>query len=169
MDLNEDFKDFFEQYGDNIRFETGDIYRLDKKYINQFNGILCLQTLSWLPDYKEPVTQICGLGADWIAMSMLMYEGKINYNIQLENYESLTSAGDYTHSYYNIYSIPLMKEVFAKNGYSKFFYQKFEMDIDLPKPNYMDMGTYTIKTIDKERLQISGALLMPWYFIYAEK
>ena len=31
------------------------------------------------------------------------------------------------------------------------------------------MGTYTIKTEDGNRLQVSGAMLMPWYFVYAAK
>ena len=39
------------------------------------------------------------------------------------------------------------------------------MEVDnLVKNNY-DMGTYTIKTFDQNRLQFSGPLHMPWKFI----
>lgn len=40
---------------------------------------------------------------------------------------------------------------------------------NLKKPDNMDIGTYTIMTLEKRRLQISGALMMPWYFIYVER
>ena len=61
------------------------------------------------------------------------YEGKINFNIGIENYENLTSEGDFTHSWYNIYSLPLMEEFFRKHGFRKFKYKEFEIDIDLKK------------------------------------
>lgn len=33
----------------------------------------------------------------------------------------------------------------------------------------MDIGTYTIKTEEGKRLQISVGLMMPWYFVVAYK
>ncbi|MCM1232435.1 MAG: class I SAM-dependent methyltransferase [Ruminococcus flavefaciens] len=53
IDINEGFKEYFDNCESNVAFEVGDIYKLDKKYANQFDGVICLQTLSWLPDYKE--------------------------------------------------------------------------------------------------------------------
>lgn len=47
--------------------------------------------------------------------------------------------------------------------------EEFEIDIDLKKTDSMDMGTYTIMTAEKKRMQVSGAIMMPWYFIYAER
>ena len=57
----------------------------------------------------------------------------------------------------------------AARGYMRFEYQKFEIDIDIPKPKSAGMGTYTAKAGDGERLQISWALLMLWYFVVAMK
>jgi hypothetical protein len=54
-------------------------------------------------------------------------------------------------------------------GYTVFKYCPFEMDIDLPKPEHTLMGTYTKTLPNGKRLQISGPLLMNWYFIYAAK
>ena len=34
-----------------IRLEIADIYNFDRKYVNSFDGIVSLQTLSWLPDF----------------------------------------------------------------------------------------------------------------------
>lgn len=153
----------------NACLEYGDWYHLDKKYINQFEGIISLQTLSWLPEYKEPIKKACELQPRWIAMSSLFYEGKINYTISLENYERPLIDKPYTKHYYNIYAIPLIKELFSRLGYNKFYYKPFEIDIDIEKPNDYDIGTYTVTTKEEKRLQVSGAMLLPWYFILAMK
>ena len=42
---------------------------------------------------------------------------------------------------------------------------KFEIDIDLPKPKKPKFGTYTIRTENGKRIQVSGYILMPWYNI----
>lgn len=168
MDFNESFRDYFPE-DPRVVFEAGDLYQMDPAYAGRFDGAVCLQTLSWLPDYKEPLENICKLQTDWIAMSFLGYEGKINYNIGVENYESLTPEGTFTHSYYNIYSLPLMEAFLRERGFCRFDYERFEIDIDLEKPNSRDMGTYTVKTADRKRMQISGALLMPWYFMFAAR
>ena len=43
---------------------------------------------------------------------------------------------------------------------------QIEIDIDIKKPKDKNlMGTYTVKTVENKRLQISGPLLMNWYFI----
>lgn len=31
------------------------------------------------------------------------------------------------------------------------------------------MNTYTVTTKEDKRLQVSGALMLPWYFLYASK
>lgn len=108
---------------------------------------------------------MCDLNPEWIAMSSLFYDGRINFYINLDDHEQ-NGGGEH---YYNIYSLPLVKELFERNGYKKFYYEKFDIDIDLPKPKGKEMGTYTVKTEDGERLQISGALLMPWYFVLAKR
>lgn len=71
--------------------------------------------------------------------------------------------------YYNIYSLSRVQKCFKEQGYSNFKFIKFEIDIDLPRPDTMDIGTYTINTEDGKRIQISGGLMMPWYFVVAYK
>lgn len=168
IDFNENFATYF-QGSKNICFEAGNLYEINPEWVNSFDGALCIQTLSWLPEYKEPLKNICDLQTKWIAMSLLGYEGKINFNIGIENYEKLTPEGDFTHSWYNIYSLPLLEEFLKRFGFCKFKYKEFEIDIDLNKTDSKDMGTYTLMTSQNKRLQISGALMMPWYFVYAER
>jgi len=67
----------------------------------------------------------------------------------------------------NTYSLPLVRQYLLDRGYNKFMYSRFEMPIDLPRSTSGRMGTYTELTTDGRRLQISGPLLMNWYFIYA--
>lgn len=153
-----------------VEFTQGDWYNLEKKWIDFFDGIISFQTLSWLSDYREPIEHLCELNPEWIALSSLFYEGKINYYIQVDDHEEQFDGwGKDGKSYYNIYSLPLVKELFYEHGYTNFYCKNFEIDMDLPKPNSYRMGTYTIMTADQRRMQISGALLMPWYFVLATK
>lgn len=167
------FKYFEENVSDElkskIKLSQGDWYNMDKSYYNKFDGVISLETLSWLEDWKLPIEKIIEINPKWMAFSSLFYEGKINYQVQIRDYEFSESVDGYDIAYYNIYSIPLIKSFLAQHGYAVFDFERFEIDIDLPKPSHMGTGTYTIKTETNERLQVSGAMLMPWYFIYAEK
>lgn len=148
-----------------VSLEAGDWYNLDKKYVNMFDGVITVQALSWLEDWKIPLEKIIELNPKWIGLSSLFYEGRIEFQVKVTDYE-----GSYkTEAYYNVYSLPIVKEFLRERGYDVFEYIPFEIDIDLPKPDHRDLGTYTVKTEDGKRLQISAAMLMPWYFIYAAK
>lgn len=72
-------------------------------------------------------------------------------------------------AYYNIYSLQRTHRRLEELGFAQARWEKFELDIDLPRPANGSMGTYTKTTKEGERLQISGPLLMPWYFVYAKK
>ena len=61
-----------------------------------------------------------------------------------------------------------MRDYLKTLGYEKFEYIPFEIDIDLPQTT-KDIGTYTIKSEEGKRIQISAGLMMPWYFIVASK
>ncbi len=153
----------------NCRLYQGDWLQTKTKWREKFDGIISFQTLSWLPEYQEPLRNLSLLNPKWIAISSLFYEGDIEYTIKLKDYYRASNDKEYEEAYYNIYSLIRVREYLKKLGYYKFEYMLFEIDIDLPKTESMDIGTYTIKTEDGRRLQISAALMMPWYFIVASK
>ena len=146
-----------------------DCYHLNPDLKNRYKGIVSFQTLSWLPEYYEAIRCMTELGADWIALSSLFYEGDIDYTIQLKDYTRASNEKVYTEYYYNIYSLVKIRERFAELGYKKFKYKYFDIDIDLPRPEKDGLGTYTKKLEDGSRIQISAGLMLPWYFIVAYK
>ena len=152
----------------NAALKNGDWYHPSQEDINVYDGIVSFQTLSWLPGYKEEIACLAKLNPKWIAISSLFFEGQIDFDIKIHEYDRKDSDGS-RDSYYNIYSLPKVREEFDKNGYHNFEFFKFDIDIDIPQLHPNHMGTYTQKTEDGKRLQISGPLLMPWYFIVASK
>lgn len=152
----------------NCELREGDFTKLKKGDVGKINGVISLQTFNILPNYFEIAQCMCRLEPDWIAFSTLGFEGMIDYEIKLHDYTK-NKDGEYAEVFYNIYSLPKMKEYFGNLGYYKFDYKEFEMDIDLPQTNKVGRGTYTIKTEQGKRLQISGGMMMPWYFVFIEK
>lgn len=172
VDLNQDIvlrgNQFLHQGGvTNGCLEQGDLYRLDHKYVSAFDGIVSFQTLSWLPDFRQPLKAMSGLHAKWMALTSLFYDGPLSCTVQVQDYDA--ALRPCMESYYNVYSLPVVRKYLAELGYSEIRSAPFEIDIDLPKPVHQGKGTYTEKLQDGHRLQISGPLLMPWHFIAAEK
>ena len=158
---------FLKQGIENCQLEVGDIYNLDKKYKGEFDAVLSFQTLSWLPEFKKPLAAKFNLEAKWIALSSLFFEGLVSSTTEVQLYSDVSTI--YKESYYNVYSLPVIEAFFAEHGYGDFKYSPFEIDIDLPEPENKSMSTYTKKMENGKRIQISGPLLMPWYFISAVK
>lgn len=186
--LNQDNKIFAEGYGidisanmveignsilaerntNNCKLEVADIFHLDKKMVEKFDGVVSLQTFNILPDYREIVEVMCSLKPSWIAFSTLAFEGMIDYYIRLHDYTK-DKDGNYAEVFYNVYSLPLMKKYFEDLGYKNFSYKEFEIDVDLPQTNKLGRGTYTVKMESGKRIQISGGMMMPWYFCFVSK
>lgn len=152
----------------NYELRQGDFTKLKRGDFGKLNGIVSLQTFNILPNYFEIAQCMCRLEPEWIVFSTLGFEGLIDYEGKLRDYTK-NKDGEYAEVFYNIYSLLKMKQYFENLGYKKFDYKEFEMDIDLPQTNKMGRGTYTIKTEQGKRLQISGGMMMPWYFVFVEK
>ena len=62
------------EYVNNLNFKVGDMYQLEKE---DFDGVISLQTLSWLPDYEKPLEEISQkINPRWIAITSLFYPGQ---------------------------------------------------------------------------------------------
>jgi SAM-dependent methyltransferase len=159
-----------------IRYRVGDIYNLSPKLKNNFYGIIMFQVLSWLPEYEKALTQISKLNPEWISFSCLMNDSLVECEIKTKDYSRI-SKGKHQEKFYNVYSIPKVKQHLNSLGYKKVSYTPFEIDIDIPKdPENQGMGTYTQKLDNNDhsytggdRIQISGGLLLNWYFVLARK
>lgn len=154
----------------NCILEYGDLYNLElEKYSDKIDGIVSYQTLSWLPEYEKALIEIMKLNPKWIALTSLFHDGLVDCKIETQEFHNAEDQDSFKTSFYNIYSLPRIEAFFKEKGYKIFKSTPFEIDIDLPKPEHQNMQTYTQKLMDGTRQQLSGPILMSWYFIYAEK
>jgi hypothetical protein len=107
------------------------------------------------------------LAPQWIALTSLFYDGPVSCTIEVTEYDD--GLEPHRAGFYNVYSLPVVIEYMQSNGYPDLVSTPFEIDMDLPKPKKRLMTTYTEKLEDGHRLQVSGPLLMPWYFIAARR
>lgn len=148
-----------------VELQVGDVYDLDSVDLPRPNGIIALQTISWLPDEVGFVRSAAGLGAEWIALTGLMIEGSRSFRCLVNN-EERPDAGV---NYYNTFSVDYLHRLFDDVGYGEMVVEPFEIGIDLQKPEDPTSGTYTERTSDGRRLQISGAILMTWGFLLVRR
>ncbi len=173
LDIDEqlirDGRDFLQRASvANCRMSAGDLHRAGSYFSKgEFDGVVSLQTLSWLPGYDKAIDAIVSLSPKWIALSSLFFEGPIEAKTVISEFDSAQKADAKRSFFYNTYSLPLVERYLSDHGYKQFKYIAFEIPIDLPRATHGKMQTYTESTIDGRRLQISGPLLMNWYFIYA--
>lgn len=155
---------------DNVSVNVDDLYNLNlQDYKDKYSGVIMLQTLSWLPDYKDAMQAIANINPDWIALTSLFYEGNVEYKVEVTDYTRVDDKHNCLNCYSNIYSIPRFKEFLKGLGYTKFSYVKFDIDIDIERQVEDGIGTYTRKMEDGSRIQISAGMMFPWYFVLAER
>ncbi len=149
--------------GNNVNFKVGDVYKLEKE---NFEGVISLEVLSWLPDYEKPLEEIVRqINPRWIAITSLFYPGQITAKTIISEHSREREIN------YNTYSLPKFSNFCASLGYRMTFSSAFNFPFDLPMPETTDlMGTYTLKTVEQNiRLQISGPILMNWMTVFLEK
>jgi len=150
----------------NLFFYQGDLTCFSGQ--SQFDGVVSLQTMSWLNDYRPAFSNVFrNLQPEWFAVTSLFFEGDISAYTNIVEHKTNRLV------HYNTYSIPEVTRFSKQFGYELSRKQCFELPIDLPKPIDQDvMGTYSIKLDISEnpsRLQISGPLLMNWYMLLFQK
>ena len=158
-----------------VSFIQGNIYEIDdflddlrKNNIVFNDGVIFLQTMSWLTNWRESLKQLCKFNTNWIAISSLFYEGLIEAEITINNYPDTTRKP--TSFPYNIYSMPIVEEYLKVLGFKDFYWKKFELKTPLKKPNNINkMGSYTIEAKNGKLITISGPIMMPWAFLVAKK
>ena len=151
----------------NAQFLVGDIYRLKKTHPKKFDIAMCWKTLSWISHYEEAMRGIVAATKSHIFTNSLFYDGDIDYEIKVREYTKEAGKDDFN-VYFNIYSLPRFKRFVQELGAKKITEYDFEIGIDLPRSNINYMGTYTIKLESGKRMQMSGAVPMPWKILHIE-
>lgn len=167
IDINQDFIDIAKKecVRSDQAYSQWDITNpLPSDYRN-IEGIVCLQSLFAIENMHKAILNIVNANPGWIALSVLANDNDVTYHVDL----MIGKNGTTTRAKYFIQTIDWYKEFFMSHGYKEFYYEPFDIDIDLPKPEHKSIGTYTEKLEDGRRLQISAGLLMNWYFILAKK
>lgn len=173
IDISEELvirgNDFYIRKGlKNCRLLKDDLYNMQSD-LGILDGIVSFQTLSWLPESKTALNKLASLDAGWIALTSLFFDGDVECRVHVDDFSIHNGKTNPRQSFYNIYSIERVRNILADYGYRHFCYMPFEIDENLPNPQSRGMGTYTEELKNGHRLQISGPLLMPWYFIAASK
>ena len=70
-----------------IQFFNSNIYDIKIDINEKVDGVISLQTLSWLTDWKSALNQMSSLGSNWIAISSLFYEGLIESEITIKKFK----------------------------------------------------------------------------------
>lgn len=152
----------------NVFFEFGDMFQLKKR--NDVDGVICLQTISWVDGFEKPLYQMFKkLNPNWVALTGLFYDGDITCKTVVEEFTKKSRK-----VFYNTYSINSVERFCKSYGYAIKIFIPFEIGIDLKKPqNKNILGTYTEKIIQNKskfkRIQISGPLLLNWHTILIKK
>lgn len=150
----------------NVTFQKGDVYGLSKQFgPRSFDLSVCKQTLSWLPRYEPAIRELMAVTRRAVFISSLFYDGRIDFETRVREFTAEAGRDDYN-AFYNVYSLPVFREFCLAEGARDVVAFDFQIGIDLPKPANPDrMGTYTLQLQSGDRLQVSGALLMPWKIV----
>ncbi len=152
---------------EHVRFDVDDLFALPHSFEKAFDIAISWKTLSWLPDHEEALRALMKLARSHIFVSSLFYEGDIDFEIKVKEYQKERGASGAS-TYYNIYSLPRFERTARALSAQKIEVVNFDIGIDLPRGNVDVMGTYTVPLKDGRRMQMSGALPMPWKIIHIE-
>ena len=144
---------------------------LNDRFSKKFDGVMSLYDLSEVPSIEAGMERLCSLAKEWIAASVLLWQGTHDFIILAcpVPVEPGSNPDGAVGVHYNIYSLQTLSESFRRNGFGDFSAEPFEIDVDIQRPEVPRLGTYTERTCDGRRLQVSGPLLMPWWFVFARR
>ena len=148
----------------NISFEINDMYNISTKYPKEFDISINWRTLSWLPYYDQMLKELFTVTKNHIFLSSLFYDGDIDFITQVREFKTETGKKHFN-DYNNVYSLPHFKKFAYELGAKNIEVYDFDISIDLPKPSIDQFVSYTEKLENGKRLQISGAILLPWKII----
>ncbi len=156
----------------NISFEAGDWFDLSKSYKGAFDGIFSVHSLCCFKRIEPAIEALAKLEPRWISFNSLFYEGPLDVMIHIRDHSDHSDskiADDNPDADFNIFSLDLTRDCFAKAGYKKLTFERFEIPVQMPRMPEGKRGTYTVTTEWSPRTQFSGPVHLPWYFVLAQR
>ena len=142
----------------------GDFLALERLFGRKhFDVRFSIMTLSWIDDYERAVEQMFAVTRGWLFVLNLFSESELDAFIRMRGRMPGRQQGYDEH--YNVYSLPRFERFCRERGARAVVAEPFEIDVDLPRTDPTGMGTFTELTGDGRRIQFSGPLLMPWWFV----
>ena len=152
-----------------FNFYTDSIYELNNLQDGYFDLVCCWQTLSWLEEPKKALEQLIRItkpGGKIYASSLFNLEKDVDlYTKVLDHSHESGKQGIFFN--YNTYSRKSIAE-WLEGKIKKFNILPFHPEMDF-EFNGKGIGTYTIKTENGQRLQISAGILLNWGILIIEK
>lgn len=148
------------------RFELvrGDLMELEGSFgPKRFDISFSIMTLMNLEDYERAIEQMLAVTRRRVFVLSLFAETDLDALVYLKG--RLAGPNEGTSAIYSIYSLPRFEAFCRQLGASEVVSERFEIDIDIPRPTHGTMGTWTERLADGRRLQFSGPLTMPWWFV----
>lgn len=145
-----------------VRFDVGDYRRPET--IPSCDVVISLQRISWLAmeESEAFLRAACRSAERGVILSSLFSTCDVDYQIAVHEHHANRIVN------YNVLSIPRLERVAEDAGFKLRAVAPFHIDIDLEKPDG-GLGTYTVNTTDGTRMQFSGSMHQPWYFLYFER
>jgi ubiquinone/menaquinone biosynthesis C-methylase UbiE len=148
---------------ENVSFICYDVRKLSKKFKKEFDISINYKTLSWLSYYEEILSQLVKVSKRKIYLTSLFCDGDIDFITKV--YQN-TLSKNVNCSYLNTYSFPKFEKYCHSLGAKKINSIKMKVDFDLPKPkNINKLQTYTVLTQKRERIEITGSVILNWRLV----
>ena len=148
--------------GNNFHFIKNNIYDISEVQDNTFNLTCCWQTLSWLENPEKALHELIRItkqgGRIYLSSLFNDFHEVDIYSKVLDWTRDSTQQGHY--AVYNTYSMRTLRTWIGSKTHSVELY-KFNIDIDLSE-KVKGLGTYTVKSADGKRMQISAGMLLNW-------
>ena len=74
-----------------------------KSEIGYYDGIMCLQTLSWISNYNRIVNAMIKLNPKWIMITSLFYDGPVDAKIIIKDYSRSMGKYNYRSSHISVH------------------------------------------------------------------
>jgi ubiquinone/menaquinone biosynthesis C-methylase UbiE len=138
-------------------------------YKEKFDLVFCWQTLSWLDNPEGAMQQLvnsCKKGGTIYLSSLFNLNHDVDvYSKVIDNTRASGKNG--LAMSYNTYSASTV-DTWLAGKVNSYKFHEFNPEIDF-EYNGRGIGTYTIETKNKKRLQISAGMLMSWSILEINK